>query len=926
MSKFYPGQRWLSETEIESGIGTILAVEGWQITVLFRATMETRVYAAHSAPLSRVQFSAGNKIRTVSGATLTVEQVDADAHGVLTYQARDADGNLQTIPELDIDHHLAIHDPASRLLGGQIDDTRWFTLRVHARRYEGMVWQSPVRGLQGARMSLVPHQLYIAERVARQPHARALLADEVGLGKTIEACLILHRRIVQEQCERALIIVPPALINQWLVELLRRFTLSFSVFDEERCQDLETDSDLNPFQQAQLVLCSLELLESPQRLQQALAAGWDMLIVDEAHHLHWTPEETGNDYRIIERLSQAIDSVLLLTATPEQLGRESHFARLRLLDAERFHDLQQFIREEEAFEPVADLAEQILESPGLDEAQLQTLDDYGIKATLEDIERDRKAIARQLVDLHGTSRLLFRNTRKLISGFPERRLHAYPLQPPQGGMPEFKQAVYDKLLPNDPRRDWLIATIRELRPEKILLICSSADTAIKLEDHLLKKEGIRCAAFHEGLSIIQRDRAAAWFAESGGADVLLCSEIGSEGRNFQFAHHLILFDLPLNPDLLEQRIGRLDRIGQRELVNIHVPCITGTSHQYLFDWYQQVSNIFIGPDPVIGSMYEAIEPELKQVLETADSDATTSVIEKHQQQANQLLEELAHGRERLLSLASFDEDDADQIVGKISRLDEEQNLPSFMEQVFDLYGVESEHHSDQREVIRPGDHMMGGHFPHLPDDGTLITYDRTCALSHEDTQFLTWDHPMVTSAIDMVTSGEFGNSCLSVIHHDTLPTGTSLLELLFRIDCPSPAHLQPRRYITQPVVRLLLDSDGNNLAKQHPHEALIDIAMQVERQVASQAIQAQAEQIRELVDTGHELINRELSNIQKSSIKSVESAYGEEIQRLVVLAKHNPNIRQADILELEENLRELIRSLEHAEANLDAMRLVVVSD
>lgn len=96
------------------------------------------------------------------------------------------------------------------------------------------------------------------------------------------------------------------------------------------------------------------------------------------------------------------------------------------------------------------------------------------------------------------------------------------------------------------------------RSQKVLVICAKAATALQLEQVLREREGIRAAVFHEGMSIIERDRAAARFAEEDtGAQVLLCSEIGSEGRNFQFASHMVMFDLPFNPDLLEQRIGRL---------------------------------------------------------------------------------------------------------------------------------------------------------------------------------------------------------------------------------------------------------------------------------------------------------------------------------------------------------------------------------
>ena len=109
---------------------------------------------------------------------------------------------------------------------------------------------------------------------------------------------------------------------------------------------------------------------------------------------------------------------------------------------------------------------------------------------------------------------------------------------------------------------------------------------------LRSRSGIHAAVFHEGLSLIERDRAAAWFADlEFGTQVLVCSEIGSEGRNFQFAHHLVLFDLPLNPDLLEQRIGRLDRIGQTAAISLYVPYLEGSPQASMLQWYHEIMSI-----------------------------------------------------------------------------------------------------------------------------------------------------------------------------------------------------------------------------------------------------------------------------------------------------------------------------------------------
>ena len=124
------------------------------------------------------------------------------------------------------------------------------------------------------------------------------------------------------------------------------------------------------------------------------------------------------------------------------------------------------------------------------------------------------------------------------------------------------------------------------------------------------------------MTIVQRDRNAAWFSESDGARLLICSEIGSEGRNFQFAHHLILFDLPIHPELLEQRIGRLDRIGQTEDIHIHVPYVVGSPQEVLVRWFHEGLNAFEdnleGGNQLSGKFIDRVE---KATLSISDKNA-----------------------------------------------------------------------------------------------------------------------------------------------------------------------------------------------------------------------------------------------------------------------------------------------------------------
>ena len=123
-----------------------------------------------------------------------------------------------------------------RLLTGQVDRNDWFDLRFRTLHHHQRIEQHNALGFAGPRIDLIPHQLYIADEVARRHAPRVLLADEVGLGKTIETGLILHRLLLTGRIERALILVPDSLTHQWLVELLRRFSLNVSLLDEHQSQ------------------------------------------------------------------------------------------------------------------------------------------------------------------------------------------------------------------------------------------------------------------------------------------------------------------------------------------------------------------------------------------------------------------------------------------------------------------------------------------------------------------------------------------------------------------------------------------------------------------------------------------------------------------------------------------------------------------
>lgn len=964
---FALGQRWISDTESDLGLGTVVALDARTVTLMFAASEENRVYARNDAPVTRVTFNQGDVVESQEGWSLLVDEV-IEENGLFTYLGKREDTEEEVaLREIMLSNQIRFNKPQDKLFAGQIDRMDNFVLRYRALANQFEQHKSPMRGLCGMRAGLIPHQLYIAHEVGRRHAPRVLLADEVGLGKTIEAGMIIHQQVLAGRAERILIVVPETLQHQWLVEMMRRFNLHFSIFDEERCVEAYAEAD-NPFDTQQYVLCSLDFLrKSRKRLEQALEGDWDLLVVDEAHHLEWSVDAPSREYQVVEGLAEKTPGVLLLTATPEQLGRESHFARLRLLDSDRFYDYEAFVQEEEQYAPVADSVTVLFSGQKLEnEAKNQItelLSEQDVEPLFRIIESDSpeesKAAARQelidnLMDRHGTGRVLFRNTRAAIKGFPTRNVHLMPMEIPQqyttsmrvsgmiGGKMSAEARAVKNLYPEeifqefegddaswwqfDSRVNWLIEKVKEKRSEKILVIASRASTALQLEQALREREGIRATVFHEGMSILERDKAAAYFAqEEGGAQVLLCSEIGSEGRNFQFANQLVMFDLPFNPDLLEQRIGRLDRIGQSRDIDVHVPYLKGTAQAILARWFDEGLNAFRETCPTGRAVYDKYSDSLIEMLASGETQELDEIIEASAKLNKELKAQLEQGRDRLLEMHSNGGEKAQQIVENISSTDGDTNLVTFALSLFDTIGLNQDDKGENALVVTPSEHMMVPSYPGLPYEGATITFDRETALSREDMNFISWEHPMIQGGIDLLMSEGVGTSAVSLLKNKALPVGTILLELVYVVDAQAPKRSGIQRFLPKTPIRLMMDARGNDLSSQVEFEGFNRQLSPVNRHLASKLVSSVQNDIHGLISAGETQVVERVEAVKQQAQQEMVSSLNSELERLQALKAVNPNIRNEEIEAIDEQIKELTGYIGKAQVQLDSLRLIVVS-
>jgi ATP-dependent helicase HepA len=407
--------------------------------------------------------------------------------------------------------------------------------------------------------------------------------------------------------------------------------------------------------------------------------------------------------------------------------------------------------------------------------------------------------------------------------------------------------------------------------------------------------------------------------------LLICSEIGSEGRNFQFAHHLILFDLPENPDLLQQRIGRLDRIGQKETIQIHVPYLENSKEEVLYQWYDEALDAFHLNNSAATRVAEILQDELIAVLTQPSKAAIVDLIANTQALNAEIETQLQNGRDLLLELNSCRKEVAIDLIDQVNILEKQGTLWPYLEELYECYGVETEFHSPDCFIITPGDHMRVSGFPGLQEDGITVTTNRQIALAREDMQFFTWEHPTVSAAMDLVLSSETGNATITVVRNNDLKPGQFLLECLFIVECSAPAQLQIGRFLPATPIRILIDQNLRDLTPAIEHRSLVVNRTSFDQQKIVEFINSQREHITKMLNLAEQSAKTEMQTLVDDAAKTMLESLSAEIKRLVRLKKVNPSIKSEEIEYLKDMTLLAHEHIQVAQLRLDAVRFLITS-
>jgi len=474
-------------------------------------------------------------------------------------------------------------------------------------------------------IELLDHQLRTARTVLRRLRGRALLCDEVGLGKTIEAGMILLELVMRGLVRRTLILTPPGLVEQWQGELRRKFGLDSITYDDPAFREQGAAA----WGQHPCVVASYHTAKREPHRSAIQAAPWDMLIVDEVHHFR-------NRHTVLWQFGASLRPryTLLLTATPVQNSLDDVFNLVALLQPDLLSTARSFQRQ------FVDRRDKL--TPRNVEQLHRLLGEVMVRNRRATVGRalPHRLARTETVTLSAPEQALYEATSALVrtrlralephSGLT--RMTLLTLQKALGSstpaaapmlarlaqdphLSASEQTALARLaaaaagLDDHAKLDRLLALLRDL-PDKLVIFTQFRATQDLLMQRLTQA-GEAAVAFHGGLSRLQKEAAVRLF--EGPARVLVSTDAGSEGRNLQFCNVVCNFDLPWNPMRIEQRIGRLSRIGQTRDVHVVTLVASGTLEEALLSLLDAKIAMFelvIGEiDMILGNLDEEHEFE-----------------------------------------------------------------------------------------------------------------------------------------------------------------------------------------------------------------------------------------------------------------------------------------------------------------------------
>ena len=885
MPRFLKGMKIVHRAQAGWGVGHVLAVsdDPPRLSAQFPGRAGGAVMlSSRDSALARFRFAPDTAAFLADGAAARVlRALPGPADDLYRYTVEVAGKKPQIRSEADLRGPMPREGPAEQLASGRWGTPEDFRLRAETVRLDLERRADALGALFASRVYVKPHQVSVAHHVLSAPQPRFVLADEVGLGKTIEAGLVLSGLLHAGLVKRCLVVAPSHLTVQWLAELFHKFNLLFTLMDPDRAKDDREaadaeapDDDASPWGRHPLVITSLEWLSrSREEAKAAADAGWDLVVMDEAHHLRG-----ARAYEVAEGLSRRTWGLLLLTA-PLQLDPAEYHALLRLVDPAPAATEQE-LRARLARQ--GDLSAQVRALLAGDASAAERVaklfpDDAALR------ELRGQALLAHLAESYGLSARLLRNRRAAVGGFTPRKLTRIEVKlteeerelerdvrqalararlpsgavlaslfrrlgssPPAlaaglAGAGERGLAQRALALPQDSKLEAFLRLLDELGPaEKVLVFAEPRETIDYLKAALARRR-IEALAYVGDLSPAERDKLVARFRDPDGPRVLLSTELGGEGRNFQHCHVLVNYDLAWSPAAIEQRIGRIDRIGQSREVSIYAFQPEGTLAARVLEVLDVGVGVFSEPVGGLDPVLESVEPSLLALASSDDAARWEEITRELSARVSAARAEVGRGYDPLLDLRSCDpaavrslaDRGGERIGGRIpAGADAESALRSvatMLETRLEAVTIEAAQRVglavDFEVDVLPGqvsfhvgpelkvDALAGFD---LSQDRTVVgSFRREVAVQHEEHDSFATGHPLVEALFSWVRDGELGRATVGRTRIRGL--SGAALDTRFLVALPEPADLaqgsrvpsrRAARHLEEAQVRVAVRLDG----------------------------------------------------------------------------------------------------------------------
>src|SRR6266478_2794864 len=873
--RFLKGMKIVHRAQAGWGVGHVLAVsdDPPRLSAQFAGRPGGSVILSSRDPgLTRFRFAADTAAFLADGSAVRVlRPLPGPPDDLYRYTVEVAGKKPQVRSEADLRAPAPREGPAEQLASGRWGTPEDFNLRAETVRLDLERRADALGALFASRVYVKPHQVSVAHHVlsAAQP------------GFVLSA--LLHAGLVK----RCLVVAPSHLTVQWLAELFHKFNLLFTLMDPDRAkEDREAaeaeapDEEGSPWGRHPLVITSLEWLSrSREETNAAAAAGWDLVVMDEAHHLRG-----ARAYEVAQSLAAKTWGLLLLTATPLQLDPAEYHALLRLVDP------APAATEEELRARLArqgDLSSEVralLAGDASAAGRIAKLfpDDPALR------ELGGPALLGHLAESYGLSARLLRNRRAVVGGFTPRSLTRIEVKPtdeerelerevrqalsrarlPSGavlagllrrmgssppalaaglaGVGEKKLAQRALALSQDSKLEAFLRLVDELGPSEKLLVFAEPRETIEYLKTALARRRIEALAYVGDLAPAERDKMVARFRDPDGPRILLSTELGGEGRNFQHCHVLVNYDLAWSPAAIEQRIGRIDRIGQSREVRIYAFRPEGTLAARVLDVLDSGVGVFSEPVGGLDPVLESVEPELLALAATDDDASWEKMTRDLAARVSAARAEVARAYDPLLDLRSCDPGAvralADRGAARIgARLPAGADAESALRTV--AAGLEGRLEAvtieaakrvglavDVEVDVLPGevsfhvgpelkvDALAG--FDLSRDRVVLGSFRRAVAVAHEEHDSFATGHPLVEALFGWVRDGELGRA--TVYRARVRGMSGAALDARFLVTLPEPADLaqgakvpsrRAARHLDDALVRVVARLDGHGGAQ-----------------------------------------------------------------------------------------------------------------